>query len=486
MVKKFLRLLLYCLFLFFLITFVNALFNNKKQSISTNPNLSFPFKDSVYIHLSRAIAFKTISYDDSSDGYLKIQELKKLHDYFKTTFPLLHSKASRILFSNGSVLYHLKGKNQELKPALFLAHLDVVPVEEKSEKTWKNNAFAGTINKDTIWGRGTLDDKFCALALLEVAEYFLQKNILLNRDIYFAFGHDEETLGTGAQSIAEFLKNKHIEAEFILDEGLGVMHNLVPGIEKPTALIGLTEKGICTIKLSAQGAGGHSSMPEKENANTMLIDALHKIQNRKPNQFFSEPMSLFFKHAAPEMKFPYKYIFSNLWCYQPLIKFILNGDSKTRASIESTLSTTIIKSGIKENVIPEKAEAIVNVRILPGETAQTILNNLNSLVRNSKIKLEFVGPFFNPPPTSPVQSSGYQIISNSIKETFNNTIVLPAQVIAGTDAKHYTSISKNIYRFVPLLLYNENISSIHGANEYITKSQYKLALNFYFNCFRNL
>lgn len=224
-------------------------------------------------------------------------------------------------------------------------------------------------------------------------------------------------------------------------------------------------------------------MPGGKTASGLLTEALYKIENAAMPQQFSEPMKLFLETGAPEMNFPYRFLFSNLWITAPLVRKVMSADPKTAASIQTVKSITMMHAGVQDNVVPNSAWAIVNFRILPGETSQTVMEFVRKTINNPWVKLSFQGDITEPGKVSSTQNTGYKLIEKAVKQTFNETLVIPAQVLAGTDCKHYYGISQNIYRFVPLRLNNHNIPGIHGINEHITAGNYYECIQYYKNLF---
>ncbi|MBL4630703.1 MAG: M20/M25/M40 family metallo-hydrolase, partial [Paraglaciecola sp.] len=159
-------------------------------------------ESAVLDRFSLALQIPTISYDDTSK--FDHAAFQAFHQHLAQSFPLVHAKTQLTKFNDYSLLYHLKGQNPQLKPALFMGHMDVVPVDEYTQDQWLQPPFSGKIVDGVIWGRGTIDDKVSVLALMESLEYYLAKKIVPQRDIYFAFGHDEEAGGKGATAIAKY------------------------------------------------------------------------------------------------------------------------------------------------------------------------------------------------------------------------------------------------------------------------------------------
>lgn len=451
---------------------------------------ALPEKESVNIvtdtpalrHLAEAMRFRTISYDeDSLNRSLRLPQLTALHAWMKRTYPMLAKMATWETVNGGSLLISLKGQT-ELRPALFLAHLDVVPAPDSAQ--WNHAPFAGRIHRDTLTGRGTLDDKNTAIAMLEAIEGLLREGKRPKRGILFAFGHDEELGGPdGAARIAALLKSRNIRAEFIADEGFGVMEGVVPGLDRPCAIIGLAEKGNLSLKLTVKTPGGHSGWPEPDNATAILQRALGHIEQYQFEARLDGPLRGLFEQAGPYMHTGYRFLFSNLWITSPLVKKVLLGGAKTAASIRTTHVTTVLRSGDKDNVVPSEAYAIVNFRLLPGDRIADVERTISEVISDDRVRMERYLDHHEASAVSPDQGPGYDQINAAIRACFPNTVVVPGMVITGTDCKNYTDISDRIYRFVPFTLGDHNLGGIHGRNEYITLKQMSQAVAYYRHLF---
>lgn len=430
--------------------------------------------------LAESVRIKTISYDD--DRFFDSSAFVAFHQFLLLNFPLSDSLLEKEIISKYSLLYKWKGKNESLKPVILLAHSDVVPAEGK----WEEDAFSGLLKNGFIWGRGTLDDKVAILGILEATEKLLKENFRPERTIYFAFGHDEEIMGkNGASKIASLLKSRKIEAEFILDEGLVLTEGIVPGIEKKVALIGVAEKGYLTLKLTAEVEGGHGSMPAKENSIGVISKAIVRIQENSFPAQITKPVEVFLDYVGPEMPFLKKIIFANRWLFQGLVINAYEQTPSGNALIRTTVSPTIFTSGIKDNVIPETATAILNVRTLPGRSHEEVVSDIRSLIGDERIKIEVLTSL-NPSPVSSVDAAGFKTMEKTIRQIFPDTYVAPSLMIAGTDSKHYAEISPNIYRFLPVRLRKEDLGRIHGSNERIKEEDYKNLIRFYYQLMKNI
>ncbi|CAH1239320.1 PM20D1 [Branchiostoma lanceolatum] len=252
--------------------------------------------------LGRVITFRTISY---GPGRGTPQELLKLADFIRDSFPLLHSSPlvtrEVVVVGNFSLLYRVQGSGRSLNPGLLAAHLDVVPVTE--EPGWEAGPFSGQQKGGFVYGRGTMDTKQTLMGSLEVLEFHLKRGHRPRRTLYLAFGHDEEVLGHyGAQKIAELLEEREVKLEFVVDEGFAVTKDFVPGVDRKVALLSVTEKGYLTVRLSVRMKGGHGSMPEKESAIGVLSQAVTNLErNPQPNLWGSGPERDLAEHLATEM-----------------------------------------------------------------------------------------------------------------------------------------------------------------------------------------
>ena len=215
--------------------------------------------------LAGAIRIRTVSYDGRPDA--SAAELLALHDYLRQQFPAAHAALEREVVGCCSLLYRWAGSDASAKPMMLMAHQDVVPVAPGTEGDWQAPPFAGEIRDGYVWGRGAWDDKGNLLAIMEAVEALAAQGFKPRRTIWLAFGHDEETGGErGAKRIAELLASRGVRLEFVLDEGLLITHGILKGLAQPLALIGIAEKGILNLRLSATAPDGHSSMPPKSSA----------------------------------------------------------------------------------------------------------------------------------------------------------------------------------------------------------------------------
>lgn len=452
---------------------------NTSRQINVPPIEKTAIPDAALVRLSESISLPTVS----KEGWVDTLAFRQLDSFLQQKFPLVDSFLEEIPITPFSKVWKWPGKNTRLSPILLCGHLDVVPIDPSTRDEWTHPPFSGQIDESYIWGRGALDDKVTVMGVLEAVEQLLEEGYQPSRSLYLAFGHDEETGGQrGAKKIADYFKQKNVSFEYAMDEGYLIIEEGMNGLSQPLALIGIAEKGYVSYTLTAQlEEGGHSSMPTGNSAIGILSEAILKLEkNPFPAKIDGATRALF-DYVSPEMSFPYKVLFSNLWLTEGLIKNVLSADGATSALIRTTTAPTMLGAGVKDNVMPTRATATINFRILPGETMESVRQRIEKTVADERVIVEpsGYGNPGNPSPISPVDSLGFQFIQKSVRELFPEAVVAPALAVVMTDGRHYAQVSKGVYRFLPVMISREELSRIHGVDERISKENYRQVIRFY-------
>ncbi|XP_038060708.1 N-fatty-acyl-amino acid synthase/hydrolase PM20D1.2-like isoform X2 [Patiria miniata] len=434
----------------------------------------------IVSNLQEAIRYETIS---RMPGDINYSEILKFHAFLQKAFPRVHSSplVKREVIVSYSLLYTVEGTDPSLKSYILAAHMDVVPVEGQD---WDVPPFEGRIQDGCIYGRGTIDDKHSLMGIMEALESRLERGEKPVRPLYLCFGHDEEVGGVdGAFNIGKTLLGRGVEAEFLLDEGYTILQDVIKHVSRPVGLIGVSEKGRLNVKLSVDSANtGHSSMPPAETNIGILANAVSKLESTPfPSMFGSGVEYDNFVYLTSEVEYPIKLVFANLWLFQKLVESIMRKKESTRALLHTSTAITVFKGGVKANVLPPSASAIVNHRIHPSQTIQQVLERDRRLINDDRIKMEILQGR-EATITSPYdeQCFAYQSIGQSIKQVFPDAIVAPGILLANTDTIHYTSVTDKLYRFCPTFNLPEDIPRFHGVNERIRISNYEQVVKFYY------
>lgn len=442
---------------------------SQKQKIDIN-------KDKIAKDLSEAIQIPTVSMVEEYVGQDK--PFKDFHAFLKKTFPIIHEKAELTVINGYSLVYRFKGTDETLLPACFLAHQDVVPAPEAG---WEYPPFSGKITDDGyIYGRGALDMKNHMIALLEAMETLLKNGQTFERDIYFCFGHDEEpgTSFEGAPKIVEYFIEKGIRFEFVLDEGGIVLDGKMLGVNKLLAMIGICEKGNSDFELIVRHTGGHASNPKRKTAVGMLAKALVKLQKHPMKTKWTSVTKDTFKAITPYAKGPLKFVLANRDIFSPLVKKILTvADSMTNALVRTTFAPTMIWGAEARNSLPNEVKVNVNTRIMTGETDKDVIKHFKKVCGK---KVEVVTAAYTPPtPVSDITSHGYKMLEQTISEMYDNTVAIPYMFIAASDARFYSPVSDNVFRFAPFINGKDAQPRIHGLNERIIVDAMEEATQFF-------
>lgn len=420
----------------------------------------------VVAHLAEAITYPTVSHDDRSN--LDREAFLGLHAWMEATYPALHTALRRETVNELSLLYTWEGADPDLDPVVLMGHMDVVPVIPGTEKDWRQPPFGGVIAEGQVWGRGALDDKVTVVAILEAVERLVARGFRPRRTIYLAFGHDEEVGGLdGAAAIAATLARRDAEPyAFVLDEGGAIVDGLIPGVEAPVAIIGIAEKGFVNLELRVDGAGGHSSTPPEHTNIGILAAAVRKLEEDQFPARLDGAAGEMFRTLAPEMGFVPRLAFGNLWLTRPLLTRVFLGDRTTASMVRTTTAVTMIDGGVKANVLPITARAVVNFRIIPGETRDSVRDRVVRVIDDERVQVSMTGAGADPSPVSDPDSPAFDLVaSTAVGVAGPDVLVAPYLVMGGTDAKHYSGRSANVFRFLPVPLGSGVLELVHGTNE---------------------
>lgn len=458
---------------------INTLLYSSRQVVVTPLPHTASINAEATLRLAEAIRIPTISPSGETEDYR--HEFIRFHQWLESQFPKTHALMTRQVIGEYSLLYQWPGSNPALKPVLYMAHMDVVPADTTDPEFWAHPPFSGDIADGFVWGRGTLDDKASLMGLMEAAETLISQGFQPEQTLYFAFGHDEELGGSeGNQKIVSYLQEQGITLASVLDEGFFVLDGMIPGITAPTAMIGIAEKGFVSLKLTVRSSGGHSATPPPNTAIGILAQAIYQLETHPLRGGLDGILGQTFAVLGAEMPFLKKMIFANLWLFQPVVEKQLAGKPATNALMRTTTAVTMIEGGIKENVLPQQASAVVNFRISPTESIESVISQVQRIVADERVSIERYGSMASEPSkVSATDSEAYLNLEKTIRQYFPGAITAPANVVGATDSRHYQPIADNLYRFMPVVLNKDDVARFHGHNERISVADYDRLIRFY-------
>ena len=455
-----------------------VLFNTFRFSIDdqggTATGVEIAKYDTAALHLSQALQIKTVSFGDTLP--IDTAEFIRFRTFMETTYPLMHQQLEKQSFNLFSYVFKWKGKDTLAKPYVLMAHTDVVPVEAVAESKWTYPSFSGRIEKDTIWGRGAVDDKSSAIAIMEAVEALLHEGYAPERTIYLAFGHDEEIAGKrGANIFSKWFKEQKINPALVVDEGGMIDSQKFKSVGKPVAVIGTGEKGYTNIDLTVEIPGGHSSQPEKETAIDILNKAIVNVRKEQMPALITPPVLELLSRTSIG-SFSTRMAMANLWLFKGSVVGKMEENKQTNALVHTTLVPTIVKAGIKDNVIPTIAKATFNSRILPGQTSDDVLNFVKQAVNDERVSVtKQTISLIEPSPITPTDHPAFQQVSAIVKKTAPNVLISPYLMIGASDSRYFRSFSDAVLNFTPV----QDAKGFHGIDERIGISDLSRMITFY-------
>lgn len=413
--------------------------------------------------LSKMIQCETIN---KNDDFESLEKIKNAHDRYEELFPLVHKNTTKIDF-DGTILYKWTGSTNNRKSILLMSHTDVVGAKGE----WKYPPFSGTIADGRVWGRGAIDTKGYLCSIFQAMELLIESGFTPSQDIYLLSTHNEETSGDGAPRVLKYFKENNINFSIVLDEGGLIVEDVLPGLEKKCAMVGVMEKGYSDIKFTAKANGGHSSMPSKNTPIARLSAFVNEVENSKVFEVkITEPLKEMLESLSSYMSWQYKFLFSNLWLTGPLLKYVfLKMGGETAAMLRTTCVFTMAKGSDAANVIPAEAYVVANLRFMIHEGKDKSLSKLKKISNKYDLEMEVLSSHDCSTATSS-KSSEYKYIEATLKNVFPEIAIAPFIMLGATDSRYYHEIADAVIKFTPMILDTQQLKSIHGIDENISIS----------------
>lgn len=421
--------------------------------------------------LAHMVQHETIS----SRFHQDVNKFLKFHEILEEMFPNIHNNCEKHVF-DGSLLFKWKGTGKQ-KPILLMSHQDVV----EANGTWKHEPFSGDIDENgAVWGRGTVDTKASLFCLLKAVEELIAEGYTPDCDVYLASSCTEEWSGPGAPATVAYLKEQGVHLAFLIDEGGMIIEEPIAGVKGIYGMVGVVEKGYGDLRFTAKGKGGHASAPQKNTPLVRLAKFMAETEKHYPfTSKFSDTVEEMFKRVAPNMNFGMKLIFANMWLFKPLlIKLLPVISPAAGAMLRTTLAFTMAKGADGLNVLPQEAYVTGNMRFIQHQPNEESISIITELAKKYDIETEVIHQE-QPCPVVDFKSDAFHLIEEVASEVYPGVGICPYVMTGGTDAKYYTDVCDNCFRFAPLYINPQQYTSIHGLNENIFQGALPLGVDFY-------
>jgi len=409
--------------------------------------------------LSQMIQLPTVSAELEERGAEPFEAFVAL---IAEQYPLVHETLALERHTDFGLLFRWAGSGPG-DPLVLMAHYDVVPVDEDDD--WTHPPFAGVIADGLVHGRGALDDKGPLIVVIEAVENLLADGFVPARDVYLSFGGNEETYGSAAQEIARVFRERGIVPWLVVDEGGAVVDAPLPFVPGRAAMIGVGEKGVMTLRLTARGDGGHASAPPALTAVRRIARAVDRLGPGTFRPRASAAIGRMLSQLAAQTPGPARHLLRLLGA-APLLTgrvFAALG-GEPAALVRTTVAPTMQSGGTAANVLPSSASATVNLRIALGETTQQTVLRVRRRIADPLVTVTVVEAS-EPSPESPTDNEQFALLAEALAVSHPGVAPVPYVMMAATDSRHLHRFAPAVYRFAPLDMSNAQRASIHGVDE---------------------
>lgn len=359
------------------------------------------------------------------------------------------------------------------RPLVLLNHIDVVPAEREF---WQEDPFAGVVKDGVVWGRGALDMKSMAVMELMTLLLLRRQGIPLKRDLLFLACADEEQGGAAGIDWLDAHHPALFEVEYVINEG-GYGSSEMFGVRRPVFACSVGEKGPLWLRLAARGMPGHGSVPHADNCLERLVRALHKVQ------MWQRPLTLLPEVRTMLERLQRAGLLDEELSEQTLSRLSEN-NPLLRALLTDTVSTTMCNAGVKSNVIPSVAEAVLDCRLLPGHDPAAFIEQVRQVVDDPRVEIEQTMESHTP--VSPVDTELFRTVEAVAREAVPDALVIPSIATGFTDSRVFRRRGVVAYGFVPCLLEPAEVATVHGNNEHIPVEKLGLGIQILYEVVRRI
>jgi carboxypeptidase PM20D1 len=266
-----------------------------------------------------------------------------------------------------------------------------------------------------------------------------------------------------------------------------VVIDAIPGVAAPVAFVGVSEKGYASFELVVEDEGGHSNSPPPTGAIGRLALAVSRLEDDQMPVDIRGATSLMMDALTPHAGFPLRIPLANRWLLEPVIEAFTASNPASNPTVRTTTAVTIFEAGVADNVLASRARAVVNFRLLPGDSVADVEAHIREVVDDDGIEVSCFGLCVEPSPIAPVDDERFGIVRSSIAQVYPDAVIAPYLVIGGTDARYYQAMAQDAaaYRFLPMRIAPADRTRLHGTNERIAVDDLAAGVRFYATLMKN-
>ena len=427
--------------------------------------------------LQELLRIPTLSRIDAAD--LDVDAFGAFRDAIDRLYPAVTAALDRELVLGHTMLYRWPGSAPG--PAtVLMAHYDVVlPGDEQWQHPPFGAELVGEGAEQELWGRGTIDDKGSVAAILEGAESLAAAGFVPAHDVYLLFGHDEETHGTGAREAARLLAERGVRIGLVLDVGGAVVDGVFPTVDRPIAVVGVSEKTSAIVELRVQDQGGHASTPPREPATSRLARAVVRMNDHPFPATLNRPTERMMRTIAPHARGAVRFVLSRPRLFRPVLLRLLTTISvETSAMLRTTAVATMLSAGHAQNALAESATAVVNARIAIDSHAAAAVRRLTRVIGDDQVAVT-VTQADRPSRVSLMDGPVWDLVASTINDVYPDAVVVPYVQTGATDSRQFSHLSPTVYRFSPFHMTGHEREALHAKDERIHVPSYLTGVRFF-------
>lgn len=452
--------------------------NRKGNGSRPRPPVGVP--TTVAERLSALIRFPTVSPvgpgPHRSQTAATFAQLRKALEAF---YPRVFADAHVEELSRAGILLRIVGAS-DARPIVLMAHQDVAPVSPRwKAQGWEYPPFSGVIADGFVHGRGALDDKSALVVMLEAVEALLVEGWLPPMDVYLFVGADAESRGDCASETENLLRSRGVTPHFVLDEGGAVTTGAFPGVAREVAVVGVSEKGVVTLELSAESPGGHTAIPPVRSAAGRLAKAIVALEAHPfPGALHDIEVEIL-TTLAPHVSGPLRGVFGAARFLRPvLVRLLPRLGAEMAAAVRTTVAVTMLEGSTAANVLATKATAIVNMWVAVDWTVGEAVRHVRDIVGPS-IAVHVLEQS-EPSPVSPTgDDERWLAVKGAVAAAYPEAVTVPYIMLASSDARHLARVAPAVYRFAPLRMSVDQRAGLHGPNEKVDIESLERGVVFY-------